>query len=112
MGASSIVRPLRAVIVFGLVSAALLAVEAGRASAAQCESWGGLPPNAGTGDNEFLGVAATSACNAWAVGHYFNSNDNNQTLIERWNGQEWRIQRSQNRNGPLADNALQGVAAT
>src|SRR5690242_17532698 len=80
MGASSVVRPLRAVIVFGLVSAALFVVGAGRASATPCESWGGMPPDSGSGDNELLGVTATSACNAWAVGHYVNVNDSNQTL--------------------------------
>lgn len=112
MGASTGGRALRAMIMFGLVSAALFVVGAGRASAAACESWGGLPPNAGSGDNELLGVAATSPCNAWAVGHYFNSNDNNQTLVEHWNGKEWRIQRSQNPGGALNDNSLLGVAAT
>lgn len=111
MGASSVVRSLRAVIVLGLVSAALVAAGAGRASAAPCESWGGLPPNVGSGDNQLQGVAVTSSCNAWAVGHYLNLNDSDQTLIERWNGNAWKIQASQNPGGPGNTNDLSEVAA-
>jgi hypothetical protein len=53
-------------------------------------------------------VAATSACNAWAVGYYQNGLVDN-TLIEHWNGKRWRVQPSPNPPGSLND--LFGVAA-
>lgn len=37
------------------------------------------------------GVAATSARNAWAVGHRYDGRSD-QTLIKRWNGKSWRVQ--------------------
>ncbi len=67
------------------------------------------------GEIPLMGVAATSSTNAWAVGYgYFQlSGDGEfetQTLIERWNGRSWKIQRSP--NGEPTDNQLFGVAAT
>ena len=92
MNASPTVRPLRAVTIFGLVAAGF--IPAGAASAAaKCESWGGQPPNVGSGSNQLEGVAATSACNALAVG-YDNNGTANQTLILRWNGKAWKVQPS------------------
>jgi hypothetical protein len=35
------------------------------------------------------GVAATSACNAWAVGSYKNVGDHYRPLVEHWNGKAW-----------------------
>ncbi len=84
---------------------------AGRASAAPCESWGGQPPNVGSGDNQLEGVAATSACNAVAVG-YYNNGTANQTLILRWSGTAWKVQPSSDPGGSANDNELLGVAAT
>ena len=111
MGASSVVRPLRAVIVLGLVAAGLIGASTVPASAATCESWGGQPPNAGSSDNQLEGVAATSACNAWAVGYYYNGT-RNQTLVLHWSGKAWRVQPSQNPGGSGEDNELWQVAAT
>jgi hypothetical protein len=111
MGESFVGRSLRAAIVVGLVAAGLLGAGVARASAGQCESWGGLPPNVGSGDNQLHGVAATSACNAWAVGFDFNGSAD-QTLIEHWSGKAWKVQPSPNPGGPGDQNELSEVAAT
>src|SRR5581483_11243287 len=68
------------------------------------------PPNAGTGDNQLEGVAATSACNAVAVGYYYNGTAD-QTLIERWNGTAWAVQTSPNPGGSANYQQLSDVAA-
>ena len=110
MNAPPTVRPLRAVTIFGLVAAGL--IPAGAASAAtKCQSWGGQPPNVGSGYNQLEGVAATSACNALAVGYDYNGTAN-QTLILRWSGTAWKVQRSSDPGGSTNDNELSGVAAT
>ncbi len=66
-------------------------------------------PNVGINDNALLGVAATSATNAWAVGVFFTG-DLGQTLIEHWNGTTWEVQPSPNVGSRR--NVLNGVAAT
>jgi hypothetical protein len=70
-------------------------------------------PNAGgaSNDNALLGVAATSATNAWAVGSYSHAAAA-QTLVERWNGAAWTVQNSPNPGGASNRNQLLGVAAT
>jgi hypothetical protein len=77
-------------------------------------SWRHAPsPNPGgsANDNHLLGVAATSASNAWAVGYYIKGIAK-QTLIEHWNGTSWRQMPSPNPGGTTNDNVLNGVAAT
>jgi hypothetical protein len=56
-------------------------------------------------------IAALSSTDAWAVGYYEDSLNNNrkQTLILHWNGSDWDIVPSP--NGPGADNALHSVTA-
>lgn len=61
------------------------------------EHWNGTKwkviPNPGTGLPSFNGlysVSATSSTDAWAVGYQEGTTENN-TLIEHWNGQKWRI---------------------
>ncbi len=54
---------------------------------------GAQPPNVGSGNNFLTGVAATSTCNAWAVGYYHKGTDY-LTLIEHWNGKAWKVQPS------------------
>jgi len=60
---------------------------------------------------ELRGVAATSANNVWAVGDYptGQAGDAN-TLIEHWNGTNWKLIPSPDATGVL--NLLNGVAAT
>ena len=46
--------------------------------------------NPSTSGNGLNGIAAISATNIWAVGSYYNTNDNAfQNLIEQWNGANW-----------------------
>ncbi len=54
------------------------------------------------------GVAATSACNAWAVG-YYHKGTSFLTLVEHWNGKAWKIQPSPNPSSN--SNRLSGVSA-
>ena len=66
-------------------------------------------PNKGTGNNQLLGVSASSSSNVWTVGNFYNTNSGTyQTLTERWNGSSWKIVYS-----PLApsssDNYLSAV---
>jgi hypothetical protein len=68
-------------------------------------------PRGRSGLLELSGVAATSSKNAWAVG-YSNGQGAARTLILRWNGTAWRVQRSPNPGGPRNANYLLGVAAT
>jgi hypothetical protein len=77
------------------------------------ESWNGKrwsivsSPNAGTSDNDFLGVSCVSANACTAVG-FSNSSGVNRTLIESWNGKRWSIVASPN-NG-TGSNILDGVS--
>ncbi|MBV8941077.1 MAG: hypothetical protein JO240_05065, partial [Solirubrobacterales bacterium] len=51
----------------------------------------------GSSRDDLEAVAATSATNAWAVGHdYIGPTE--QTLIEHWNGKTWKVQPSVNPN--------------
>jgi hypothetical protein len=66
----------------------------------------------GSGDAGLSGVAATSPTNAWAVGSYHYGtvrHGGDRTLIEHWNGNAWKVQRSPN---PSNVSRLSGVAAT
>ncbi len=72
--------------------------------------WSIIPsPNpADATSSRLLAVTALSPSNAWAVGLYTNENFNQLTLIEHWNGQQWRIVSSPNQ--PAA-NALDSITA-
>lgn len=49
-------------------------------------------PSAGTGDNNLVAVTAPSSTNAWAVGRSTpTSTSETRTLIEHWDGKEWKI---------------------
>ncbi len=61
--------------------------------------------------NRLVGVAVTSATNAWAVGSY-NNGTTSQTLVEHWNGTSWAIVPSPNPGGTSRNNTLNGVAFT
>src|SRR5712692_12001493 len=79
-----------------LAPAGVVSAAAQSASAGACKSWVHLTsPNVGTGDNNFNGVAAVSARNAWAVGEYFVG-ASTVTLIEHWNGKSWSVISSPN----------------
>ena len=61
--------------------------------------------------NKLLGVAATSASDAWAVGYYGNGTAGG-TLVEHWNGTAWTVQNSPSPGGANKGHLLDGVAAT
>ena len=56
-------------------------------------AWTQVPiPNPGAGTpitNNLSGVAALSATDAWAVGSYSTSGDDQHTLVEHWDGTVW-----------------------
>jgi len=78
------------------------------------ESWNGTEwsidasPDAGYGDNELNHVTCTSSTSCTAVGDFFNASDVDQTLVERWNGQQWSIVPSPSEQA--SNNALESVA--
>jgi hypothetical protein len=64
-----------------------------------------------TKDSSLTGVAATNWCNVWAVGWNFTG-PLTRTLIEHWNGKNWKQVPSPSPYRPHGDNELAGVAAT
>lgn len=80
------------------------------ASTANSEVWKVVPTvNPGPTDNTFLGVAAISEKDIWAVGGYTSAGGSQQVLIERWNGRQWQLVPGQN---PGANsNGLRAVTA-
>ncbi len=108
----SVVRPLGCTIAAGFLAATLVASSAAAAPVGSCHGPSSQPPKVGSGDNGLSAVAATSACNAWAVGRYVNSSGVPQTLVEHWNGKAWKVQTSPNPGGSSQPNQLFGVAAT
>jgi hypothetical protein len=88
----------------------------GTADQTLAEHWNGTqwsvvssPNPGGDGNNNDLsGVAAVSASDVWAVGHY-NNGTADQTLAEHWNGTQWSVVPSPNPG--TGDTYLYGVAA-
>jgi hypothetical protein len=60
---------------------------------------------------QLYGVAATSSQDAFAVGYYQHGTAA-QTLVERWNGKAWQLQKSPNVGGSSHLSELYGVAMT
>jgi len=56
-------------------------------------------------------VSALTTNQAWAVGNYVDSSGQTQTLIEKWNGKEWKIIPSPNVSG-ASSNVLNGLSST
>ena len=80
----------------------------------RAEHWNGTAwsikttPNVGTNDLEQLdSVAAISSNNVWAVG-FTGPSAFESTIIEHWNGSNWKLVTSPN---PGAKNRLNGIAA-
>jgi hypothetical protein len=73
-------------------------------------SWSQFPaPDVGTEANMLNGADALASNDVWAVGYSTGSGRQN-TLIERWNGTQWRVVVSPNA-GTGGDNTLTGVDA-
>src|SRR5579859_1370986 len=47
-------------------------------------------PNAGGAGNYLNGAAVVAVDDIWAVGYYYNGNGD-QTLVEHWDGAQWRV---------------------
>ncbi len=82
------------------------------------EHWDGKAWNAqtspnpvGGNDNVLVRVTATSAKNAWAVGYSYHGTTA-RTLIERWNGKAWQVQKSPHPGDPSNASFLYGASAT
>lgn len=73
--------------------------------------WTTVPsPNVGSGSNYLRSIAAISENDVWAVGFYSTTNNLERTLIQHWDGTEWRVIPSPNA-GDNVDNRLAGVSA-
>jgi hypothetical protein len=64
-------------------------------------------PHLPSQQNHLWGVSASAANDVWAVGESFDGSDR-KTLIEHWNGQQWKVVANPNLG---SDPTLQGVAA-
>lgn len=74
-----------------------------------CGAWSVVgSPNVGTSTNFLYSVAAITAKNVWAVGSEGNGNGG-LTLVEHWNGIQWKVVASPNVKSSLSD-SLSGVA--
>ena len=74
-------------------------------------SWSVVPsPNPGADYDTLSSVARVKGTTqVWAVGSDVNSNNDEQTLIERWNGTSWKVIASPNLGSE--ENFLSGVSA-
>jgi hypothetical protein len=71
--------------------------------------WSVVPsPNVGAQSSYLYGVAVVSSSDVWAVGYYLNSNFNQITLVEHWDGTAWNVVASPNAG---TSSYLSGVAA-
>lgn len=76
----------------------------------KCGSWRSIPgPNVGTSTNFLNGVAVISSNNVWTVGSYGNGNGG-LTLVQHWDGTQWKVVASPNIKGSVSD-SLSEVAA-
>ena len=73
-------------------------------------SWSRFPtPDVGTGENMLNGVDGSASKDVWAVG-YSGASGRYKTLIERWDGTQWRVVTSPNAV-TTGDNTLTSVDA-
>ena len=80
------------------------------AAAATCQNRAeGGPPNPGATVNVLFGVTTLQSCDAWAAGYYENSHNVSQSLLEHWNGFQWRSFTPKPIPG-AANNILSGVS--
>jgi len=78
--------------------------------ALHCGAWNVIPAPAiaGATQSDLSSVTATSTSDAWAVGAYLNASDQEQTLVEQWDGTQWSVAPSPNIG---TDDYLYAVAA-
>jgi hypothetical protein len=80
------------------------------------EHWNGTswqvqptPSLAGSSSAQLASVAAASGTHVWAAGSSIAATNEDQTLIEQWNGKAWQVDPSPNSSSTV--NELLGVAA-
>ena len=94
---------------FLILSLSLLLAQVSATGAHALQPATSLSPNPG-GNNTIVGVSATSATDAWAVGYYRNESTHiDDTLILHWNGRRWSQVESPNPG--KYRNRLSGVSA-
>jgi hypothetical protein len=72
--------------------------------------WTGYPlPNVGLNENSLLGVSELPSGEAWAVGYYQSADYKQRTLIEHYDGTDWKVVASPNPGS--RQNIVYGVAA-
>jgi hypothetical protein len=99
------------VVLAALASGAAAAAPSQLAQAVTQPAAAPASPNPSSTTNVLAGVSATSASNAWAVGHYHNNTTGDtDTLVLRWNGTAWK-QAAAPSPGPIW-NFLYAVSAT
>jgi hypothetical protein len=88
------------------------------ATSSLVERWNGTkwvvqtaPNPTGSTSTKLDGVACPSATTCTAVGAYITSSHTPRTLVERWNGTKWTVQRPPNPTG-TTDSELTAVACT
>jgi hypothetical protein len=97
-------------VVLGVFMALVIGAGPVAAAAPACGSWTVVSsPNVGTGNNQFIGVAAISSSDVWAVGSSAVNSTTDQTLIEQYNGTSWNVVPSPNVGS--GSNDLLGVTA-
>lgn len=109
-------RPLFATFLASVLVAGALAAATQPASSATCQYWGYQPLNPTSGDNELYGVETASPCLTWAVGYSTDAaTGRRQTLIQKWDGNTWAIQKIFNSGnvttGAIAGGTLHDLAA-
>jgi len=88
------------------------------AAHALIEHWNGsawsiiTSPTPNGSDDQLYGVSVISSSDVWAVGYYSNSQLEQQTLIEHWNGSAWSIVASPNPQGSVGNQLLSVAAAS
>jgi hypothetical protein len=77
-------------------------------ASSSCGSWHIVKsPNSSFGVDSLFNGVAVSTTNVWAVG-YYETSSGTQTLVEHWNGSQWKVITSQD---PALDNTFTGVEA-
>lgn len=74
----------------GVLAAGLSAAPSAAAAGCRNMNDGGKPPNPGATVNVLFGVTTLQACDAWASGFFEDSHGVSQSLLEHWNGFQWR----------------------
>jgi hypothetical protein len=96
-------------LVGGVVVATSMAVMVATTGGQALAATGAAAPASTTGSNILTSVAVASGSNAWAVG-WVASGNAAHTVVERWNGNAWKLVPSPSPGGTTGQSSLYGVA--